>query len=105
MSFWNQQDILNYIVKNKIPYAKSVYGDIVSDKNNKLKTTKCERTGCAFCLFGIHREKYPNRLQLLKVQYPKMYQYCMENLGYKKVLDFLEIDAECPAQQNFNFTD
>ena len=62
LSFWTEQDILEYLYTYKIPYA-SVYGDIVRDKNGKLKTTGCSRTGCVFCGFGVHLEKEPNRFQ------------------------------------------
>jgi 3'-phosphoadenosine 5'-phosphosulfate sulfotransferase (PAPS reductase)/FAD synthetase len=103
MSFWLQQDVLKYITFYQIPYAKSVYGDIVF-RNKKLVTSECERTGCVFCLFGIHNETCPNRMQLLKKQYPKLYKYCMNNLRYEEVLDFLNISVtEVSLQQLLNF--
>lgn len=91
MSFWKEQDILRYIVKNRIPIC-SVYGDIVAvdkdgyqyDPNNpmlpsdlKLKCTGCERTGCMFCAFGSHLEKGESRFQRLKRTHPKQYGFCM----------------------------
>ena len=45
LSFWTEQNILQYLRTTNIPYA-TVYGDIVEDENGKLKTTGCERTGC-----------------------------------------------------------
>lgn len=69
MSFWTEQDVLQYIKENDIPIA-SVYGDIVYADTpeqmrfedygiecggiDKLRTTKCDRTGCIFCGFGCH---------------------------------------------------
>ena len=55
MSFWTDQDVLQYILRNNLPLC-SVYGDIVEarsqlylfDEPDKcLKTTGCYRTGCA----------------------------------------------------------
>lgn len=87
MSFWTEQDILQYIKKNQIPIA-SVYGDIVYAENDqqqrmfddaaeRLKTTGCSRTGCIFCGFGCHLEKSPTRFQLLKKTHPRQYEYCI----------------------------
>lgn len=86
MSFWTEQDVLQYIAENKIEIA-SVYGDITTDKEDgqmciegcegKYRTTKCQRTGCIFCAFGAHLEKEPTRFQRLKETHPKQYQYCI----------------------------
>ena len=98
LSFWVEQDILLYIKKNNLPYP-SVYGDIIEDKNGKLKTTGCERTGCMFCGFGCHLEKEPNRFQRLKQTHPKVWEYCMKpvedgGLGMKDVLDYINVKSE-----------
>lgn len=98
MSFWTEQDILQYIKQNNLSYA-SVYGDIVEDENGKLKTTGCSRTGCVFCAFGCHLEKEPNRFQRLKETHPKLWDYCMKDwenggLGMKNVLDYINVKAE-----------
>ena len=87
MSFWTEQDVLQYIKKYNIPIA-SVYGDIVfAEEPNqfriegcgeeKLTTTGCKRTGCIFCGFGCHLEKEPNRFQMLKKTHPRQYEYCI----------------------------
>lgn len=98
MSFWTEQDILTYLSTFNIPYAP-VYGDIIKDKNGKLKTTGCSRTGCVFCGFGCHLEKEPNRFQRLKQTHPKLWDYCMRDwsdggLGMKEVLEFIGINVE-----------
>lgn len=98
MSFWTEQDVLQYIKQFNIEYA-SVYGDIIEDKKGKLYTTKCERTGCVFCGFGCHLEKEPNRFQRLKHTHPKLWEYCMKpmsegGLGMKEPLDFLGVKYE-----------
>ncbi|MCM1061957.1 MAG: phosphoadenosine phosphosulfate reductase family protein [Eubacterium sp.] len=117
LSFWRQQDILQYLKSFDIPYC-SVYGDIVnmnnqltffepSEDSEQLITTGCDRTGCMFCMFGITSDKTPNRFQRLRVTHPQLYDYCIgggeydENgilkpnkrgLGIGKILDYIRID-------------
>lgn len=98
MSFWTEQDVLEYLSITGIPYAP-VYGDIVQDANGKYRTTKCNRTGCVFCGFGCHLEKEPNRFQQLKVTHPKLWNYCMKSwddggLGMKEVLEYIGVKPE-----------
>lgn len=95
MSFWTEQDVLEYLKKYNVPYA-SVYGDIVQDENGKYHTTGCDRTGCMFCMFGCHLEKQPNRFQKLKETHPQIHQYCMKSieqggLGLDEVLTYMNI--------------
>ena len=111
MSFWTEQDVLQYIKEHNLKIA-SVYGDIVYDDGEqlkgqmdladfglanevrKLKTTRCQRTGCIFCGFGCHLEKNPNRFELLKESHPQIYDYIMRpkekgGLNYKEVIDWI----------------
>lgn len=90
MSFWTEQDVMQYIIKNDIEIC-SVYGDIVAvdeDGNEydpktmlmdgcKLKCTGCDRTGCIYCGFGAHLEKGETRFQRLARTHPRQYEYCM----------------------------
>ena len=91
ISFWTEQDILQYIKQFNIPYA-SVYGEILQDENGKYYTTGCDRTGCMFCMFGVHLEKEPNRFQRMAVTHPQLYDYCINKLGCGKVLDYIGVD-------------
>ena len=75
---WNEKDIWEYIKKYNIPYS-SIYD------------MGYHGTGCMFCMFGAHLEKKPNRFQLMRETHPKLYEYCMENLGCKKVLDYIGV--------------
>lgn len=98
LSFWTEQDILEYINRYNIPYA-SVYGEILQDESGKFYTTGCQRTGCVFCGFGCHLEKEPNRFQKLKITHPKLWNYCMKpwsegGLGMKEVLEFINVPIE-----------
>lgn len=89
LGFWTEQDILSYLKTFNISYC-SVYGEIIED-NGKLATTKCDRTGCMFCMFGCHMEKEPNRFQRMKETHPQLYKYCIEKLGIGKVLDYIDV--------------
>lgn len=94
MSFWTEQDILQYIKRYSLPIA-SVYGDIVyetsdglwygsclCDCGGKLCTTGCDRTGCIFCGFGAHLDKGKSRFERLKITHPRQYEYCMGGGAY-----------------------
>lgn len=90
MSFWTEQDILHYIVKYNLKIA-SVYGDIVQDENGKYHTTGCDRTGCMFCMYGIQKDGVPNRFQRMQQTHPRQYQFCLNELGIKDVLEYMNI--------------
>lgn len=97
LSFWTEQDILEYLRCYNIPYA-SVYGEIV-ETDKGLNTTGVSRTGCMFCMFGAQCDKAPNRFQRMQKTHPRQYAYCMKpvedsGLGLQKVLEFLNIPYE-----------
>lgn len=113
LSFWTEQDILHYIKEYNVPYCP-VYGDIrvkpktdgiegqinlidyleCYEPEDTLETTGCTRTGCMFCMFGCHLEKEPNRFQRMKNTHPKQYEYCMNQLGLKEVLEYIGVPYE-----------
>lgn len=98
MSFWTEQDVLEYLSKYSISYS-SVYGEILRDDKGRYYTTKCDRTGCVFCGFGCHLEKEPNRFQMLKNTHPQLWEYCMKpvekgGLGMRKVLDYIDVKVD-----------
>ena len=111
MSFWTENDILQYIKENNIEIAP-VYGDIIEegqiqgqmtladmgledDRPKQYKTTGCKRTGCVFCGFGCHLEKPgEGRFERLKETHPKLYDYVMRptekgGLDFKTVIDWI----------------
>lgn len=99
LSFWTEQDILQYIRDYNIDYAKEVYGSIVENENGLLHTTGCQRTGCEFCLYGAQCEKGKGRLERIKEMHPKRYEFIMrpvdENgLGYKEVVDYINSHSD-----------
>jgi 3'-phosphoadenosine 5'-phosphosulfate sulfotransferase (PAPS reductase)/FAD synthetase len=97
LAFWLEQDILRYLQVTGISYAP-IYGDIIAhaNKQNKdgspiLTTTGVSRSGCMFCLYGVHLESEPNRFQLMQKTHPKQYQYCIYSLGCGKVMDYIHV--------------
>jgi len=80
LSFWVEQDILDYIDKYSIKLA-----DIYKTEN---------RTGCMFCAFGVHLESNPNKFQRMKLHHPKLYEYCLVDLKMKEVLDYIGVKYE-----------
>ena len=105
LSFWTEQDVLEYIVKYELPIA-SVYGEIAQDqKTGKYSLTGVKRTGCIFCMFGAHC-RGDRRFLDLKESHPRQYDYCInggqydesgkwipskEGLGLGKVLDYIGV--------------
>ena len=78
IAFWTDDDIWEYIKRMNIKYS-SVY-DMGYD-----------RTGCMFCMFGVHLEKGENRFQRMKRTHPKQWNYCMYSLGLADVLDYIGV--------------
>lgn len=98
MSFWTEQDVLEYIYTYHIPIA-DVYGKVLAEngacgKKQKqentagmgifdagkpvYRTDKCRRTGCVLCGFGCHLEKSPNRWETAEmVSNPAVIDYML----------------------------
>ena len=75
LSFWTEQDILEYIKTYNIEIC-SVYGNII-EQNGQLTLTGCRRTGCMFCGFGAN-QKDDYRFIKLAETHPKQYKFCIE---------------------------
>ena len=103
LGFWDEQDILKYIKDNNIKIA-SVYGEII-ENNGIYKTTKCDRTGCVFCGFGVHLEEGENRYQRLEKTHPLLHSYCMDKLGFRTVCEYMNIPCEDTQYNMFDIID
>jgi len=83
LSIWLEKDIWQYLKLNKIPYSK-------------IYDMGYDRTGCVFCMFGVHLEKSDlfekNRFEKMKLTHPKLYDYCINNLGLGKVLTTIGVN-------------
>lgn len=89
LSFWLEQDVLRYLQLTGLPYSP-IYGEITED-GGRLVTTGAHRTGCMFCMFGVHLEKGQNRFQRMALTHPVQYDYCIGKLGCGRVLDYIHV--------------
>ncbi len=113
ISFWTEQDILQYIKENEIKIADAYgrltyqddagffYDEPMFTDGLSLTTTKAKRTGCVFCMFGITYDT--DRFLRLKADDPQKYDFVMRGgkydnegywipdngLGYAFVIDWL----------------
>ena len=78
LSFWLKKDIWNYIKNFNLSYSP-------------IYNTGVTRTGCMFCMFGVHLEKEPNRFQLMRKTHPEKYDYCINRLGLGAILDYINV--------------
>ena len=92
LSFWKDQDILRYIKIYNLSIPK-VYGEVI-EENGIYKTSGVKRTGCVFCMFGVHLEEHPNRFERLRITHPKLYEYCMKELRLDIPLNALGVQYE-----------
>lgn len=79
LSFWTKNHTTEYIKKYNLPYSK-------------IYDMGYDRTGCMFCMFGVHLEKGENRFQLMNKTHPKHHNACINKLGCGEVLDAIGID-------------
>jgi 3'-phosphoadenosine 5'-phosphosulfate sulfotransferase (PAPS reductase)/FAD synthetase len=86
---FTKQDILYGIKKYNLSYSWA-YGNIIESEHG-LVTTGETRTGCLYCLFGIHLEKSPNRIERMKITLPKHYNTCVNDLKIGNVLDYMKL--------------
>ena len=79
MSFWTDDDIWAYIRLYDVACSR------IYDYGYK-------RTGCMFCMFGVHLEQSPNKFQLMHKTHPKQFAYCVNKLQLGKVLDYIGVN-------------
>ena len=79
LGFWLEQDIWDYLKQYNVPYSN-------------IYSKGYTRTGCMFCMFGVHLEKGENRFQLMKHTHTPQYNYCINKLGCGKVLDTINVE-------------
>ena len=94
LAFWTEQDVLEYIKRYNIEIAPA-YGEII-EENGKLKCSRCDRTGCTFCGFGVHMEKDTHRFLILKEYYPKQYNYAINGGEWIDNPDYIPDASEEP---------
>jgi 3'-phosphoadenosine 5'-phosphosulfate sulfotransferase (PAPS reductase)/FAD synthetase len=89
ISFWLERDILRYLRDRDVPYS-SIYGDI-AETSSGLITTGADRTGCMFCMFGVHLDRGENRFMRMRRTHPKLWDYCIHTLGLGRILNYMGV--------------
>jgi 3'-phosphoadenosine 5'-phosphosulfate sulfotransferase (PAPS reductase)/FAD synthetase len=78
LAFWTDDDVNNYIAMFNLDISP-------------IYAMGYEHTGCIYCAFGCGREKYPNRFQRLQMTHPKLWDHCINKLGWGPVLDYCNV--------------
>lgn len=74
LSFWTKADVWEYIHSRNLPYSR-------------IYDMGYSRTGCMFCMFGLHMEGHPNRFERMAITHPRLFKYCMDGpLGLRAVI-------------------
>lgn len=89
ISIFTDANVWEYADRFGLTFAPVYYDRIVDG----VEIKGVDRTGCIFCLFGIHLESKTelNRFQKLKITHPRQYKFCIEDIGLGKVLDFINV--------------
>lgn len=92
LSIWTEADIWAYAEINGFRFCELYYDRIVNGVMVKAE----KRTGCMFCMFGVHLEpkSEPNRFQRMAASHPRQYRYCIEELGLGRVLRMIGVNPE-----------
>lgn len=88
MLYWTTEDVKEYIRVNRLRISKAYLW--LKNENNELVEPE-NRTGCAFCMFGVHLEKGVNRFQKLYKRDYRMWDTAINKLGLKKPLDLINV--------------
>ena len=81
LSFWLESDIWDFINRFGLIYSP-------------IYDMGYERTGCMFCMFGVHLEHKrlgTNRFVMMKKTHPRHWDYCINRLGCGNVLDLIGV--------------
>ncbi len=83
ISIFTEKDVWEYIKLFDLKYS------VIYDMGEK-------RTGCMFCMFGVQYDSKndkngKNRFERLSQTHHTIHKYCMNNLGLKEVLEYINI--------------
>jgi len=92
-AIFSRQDLLQLALDLEVTVPR-IYGEIVRDQDETLRTTRAQRTGCDMCGFGIHIEKRPHRFDRLREDSPKEWRFWMYTMGWGAVLTYIGVGWE-----------
>lgn len=84
LGVWLERDIWAYIKKYNLPYSE-------------IYDMGFYRTGCMFCLFGIHLDcgfRGENRIQTMARTHPVLWNYYVNKKGIREVMDYLNFPVD-----------
>lgn len=81
LAFWTEADIWEYLRRFDVPYCE-------------IYDMGYLHTGCIYCGFGCHLEAPPNRFQRMAQTHPRLHKYCMDTLGLRDILAFINVPSE-----------
>lgn len=95
-SIFKKEDCWEYAMRFNIKFASVYYDRTVDVKQLDGSVVSrdlpaVERTGCTFCMFGIHLDKGSNRMQNMAVSHPKFHDVIINKCGLGKILDWMKI--------------
>lgn len=86
MAFWLESDVWEFIRQTGVPYS-TIYD------------MGYTRTGCAFCMFGLHMEGRPHRFDLMRTTHPQLFTWCMDGpLNLRHVIEVVYGADMVPAK-------
>ncbi|MGQ2982105.1 hypothetical protein [Flavobacterium sp.] len=107
-SIFTDDDVWKMAELYKIRFCEVYYDRIVNVPDGtggyfEVFVSGEKRTGCMFCLFGIHLEPKdePNRFQRLAITHPKQYQFMVDQCGLGIVLDFIGVKYKATKETFF----
>lgn len=88
LSFWSEGDIYKYIRDFNVEISE-------------IYKMGYKRTGCMFCMYGLHlNDQKDDRFTRMKKTHPKLFTYCMDRLGLRKVIkEYTGRDYDGPEQE------
>lgn len=71
--------------------VEKMVGDITVYSDGSVLVPAEKRTGCMFCMFGVHMEKGANRFQRMYYTHPRHWDTCINKLGLKEPLELIDV--------------
>lgn len=85
MAFWLESDVWEFLRATGAPYSP-------------IYDMGYTRTGCMFCMFGLHMEGRPHRFDRMRETHPQQYRWCMDGpLNLRRVITIVHGAAMLPS--------
>lgn len=85
LNLWSEEDIYTYL-------------GLYDIKISEIYSKGYDRTGCAWCAFGVHLETGENRFQRMKRTHPNIWKYAIYKMGLNVPLTYIGVDCGMPSR-------